>query len=113
MLANVTGLSLKNFSAGYWTFAERLFPSKIDLCRRLFGFSFLFHFRVALFEFKTDVSLAGHHENLFECSALARDETLEQIGPAAGEQFLHLIAVHRSLEDDLARSKIARLIWAD
>ena len=90
-----------------------MLPSEINFSDRLFGFSFLFHFRVALFEFKTDVSFVGHHEKRLEWSALARDETLEQIGPAAGEQFLHLIAVHRSLEDDLARSKIARLIWAD
>src|SRR6476620_11264877 len=113
MLANVTRLSFKNFSAGYWTFTERLLSCEINFCCRLFGFSFLFRFRVTLLEFQPDIFLVVQHEKRFEWSALAGNEPFKQIRFAAREQFVHLFSLDWSLQNDFARSEVARLVRAD
>jgi hypothetical protein len=113
MLANVSGLGLKDFTAGYWTFAERLFSCEINFRDRLFRFSFSFCFRLALLEFKADIFLVGQHEKCFERSALAGNKALEQIRFATREQLLHLFALDRPLQNDFARSEIAGLVRAD
>src|SRR6476619_1185640 len=112
MFANVTSLSFKNFSAGYWAFAERLFSCEINFCCRLFGFSFLFRLRVTLLEFKADIFLVVQHEKRFEWPALARNELLKQIRFAAREQFVHLFSLDWSLQNDFAGSEVARLVRA-
>ena len=112
-LANVTGLSFKNFSAGYWAFAERFLACEINFRDRLFGFSFFFRFRLALLEFKAYIFLIGHHEKRFERSALAGNEPFKQIRFAAREQFVHLFALDRSLQNDFAGSEVAGLVRAD
>src|SRR6476620_11183799 len=112
MLADVTHLSLKNFSAGYWTFAERLFSCEINFYCRLFWFSFFFRFLVTLLEFKADIFLIVQHEKRFEWPALARNELFKQIRFAAGEQFVHLFSLDWSLQNDFAGSEVARLVRA-
>ena len=113
MLANVIRLSLKNFSAGYWTFAERLLACEINLRDRLFRFSFLFRFWLALFEFKADIFLVGQYEKRFEWPALARNEPFKQIRFAAREQFVHLFSLDWSLQNDFSRSEVAGFVWTD
>src|SRR6266481_3872775 len=113
MFANVSSVRLKNFSTAYWTFAERLFPCEINFCDRLFRFSFFLRFWVALLEFEADVFLVVQHEIRLERSALAGNEAVEQICFSGREQFLHLFALDRPLQDHFARSEIARLIRAD
>src|SRR6266403_2130868 len=113
MLADVTRLSLKNFSAGYWTFAEGFLACEINFRDRLFRFSFLFRFRVALLEFKADIFLVVQHEKRFEWPALARNELFKQIRFAAREQFVHLFSLDWSLQNDFSRSEVARLVRAD
>src|SRR6476661_9977478 len=112
MLANVTCLCLENFSAGYWTFTERLFSCEINFSRWLFGFSFLFRLRVSLLEFEADIFLVVQHEKRFEWPALARNELLKQIRFAAREQFVHLFSLDWSLQNDFAGSEVARLVRA-
>src|SRR5207249_9531416 len=99
MLANVSSVSLKNFSTGHWTFANKFFPSEINFRRRLFGFSFLFRFWVALLEFEADIFLVGQHEKRFKWSAFAGNKPFKQIRFAYREQFLHLFALDRPLQD--------------
>ena len=113
MFANVSGVPLKNSSIGYWAFAKRFFACEINFHDRLFGFSFLFRFWLALLEFEADVFLVVQHEKRFEWSALAGNKALEQICPTGGEQFLHLFRLDRPLQDDFARSEIAGLVRAD
>src|SRR6476619_5855454 len=113
MLANVTRLSLKNFSAGYWTFTDRFFACEIHLRHRFFGFSFLFRFGVTFLEFEADIFLIVQHKKRFEWPALARNEAFKQIGFAAGEQFVHLLSLDCSLQNDFARSEVAGLVRAD
>src|SRR5919106_5636586 len=108
MLANVTRFSLKNFSAGYWTFAERFLACEINFRDRLFRFSFLFRFWLALLEFKADIFLVGQYEKSFEWPALARNEPFKQIRFAAREQFVHLFSLDWSLQNDFAGSEVAR-----
>src|SRR6266567_1531069 len=110
MLANVTAVSLKNFSTAHGTFAERFFACEINFCDRFLRFSVLFRFRVALLEFEADVFLIGQHEKRFERPALSRNEPFEQVGLAGREQFLHLFALDRPLQDHFARPEIARLV---
>ena len=62
MLANVSGLSLKDFSTRYWAFAERLLACEINFRGRLLRFSFPFRFRLTLLEFKADILLVVQHE---------------------------------------------------
>src|SRR3954451_19331557 len=102
MLAHVTGLSLKNFSAGYRAFAQRFLACEINLRSRLSRFSFLFCFRVPLLEFKTDIFLVGDYEKRFERPALARNEAFEQIRFSAREQFVHLFSLDWPLQNDFA-----------
>src|SRR4026209_327349 len=113
MLADVTRLSLKNFSAGYWTFAKGLFSCEINFRNRLFGLSFLFRSWLALLEFKADIFLVVQHKKRFEWPALARNKPFKQIRFAAREQFVHLFSLDWSLQDDLAGSEVARLVRAD
>src|SRR6476469_6126942 len=113
MFANVTSLSFKNFSAGDWALAERLFSREINFCCRLFGFSFLFRLRVSLLEFEADIFLVVQHEKRFEWPALARNEPFKQIGFAAREQFVHLFSLDWSLQNDFARSEVAGPVRAD
>src|SRR5262245_48191134 len=113
MLANVAGLSLKHFSAGYWAFAERLFSCEIDFRGRLFGFPFFLCFQLTLLESKADIFLVGQDEKCFEWPALAGNKALEQIRFAGREQFVHLLSLDRSLQDDFARTEITRFIRAD
>src|SRR5215472_12496859 len=108
MLADVTRVGFKNFSTGYWAFADRLFSCEINFCGRFFRFSFLLRLRVAFLEFKPDIFLVGQYEKRFEWSALAGDEPFEQIGSAARKQFVHLFSLDRSLQDDFARAEVAR-----
>src|SRR5919109_2520145 len=98
MLANVSGLSLKDFSAGYWAFAKRFSACEIDFCDRLFGFAFLFRFWLALLEFKADIFFVVQHEKCFERPALAGNESFKQIRFTCREQFLHLFAFDRPLQ---------------
>src|SRR4029453_9709552 len=113
MLANVTRLSFKNFSAGYWAFAERLFSCEINFCGRLFRFSFLFRFWLPLLEFKADIFLVGQYQKRFEWPALARNEPFKQIRFAACEQFVHLFSLDWSLQNHFSRSEVAGFFWSD
>src|SRR5215471_8055450 len=113
ILANVAGLSLKNSSAGYWAFAEGLLACEINFYCRLFRFSRLFRFWFALFEFESDIFLVGQHEKCFKRPALAGDKLFKQIRFTCSEQFLHLFALDRSLQNDFARSEVARLVRPD
>src|SRR5690348_2822058 len=113
MLANVTRLSLKNFSAGYRAFAERFLACEINLRSRLSRLSFFFCFRVPLLELETHIFLLVQHEKRFERPALAGNETLKQIRFSGREQFVHLFPLDCPLQNDFARSEIAALIWAD
>src|SRR6476619_1936344 len=112
MLANVTRLGLKNFSAGNWAFAKRLFSCEINFSCWLFRFSFLFRLRVSLLEFEADIFLVVQHEKCFEWPALARNELFKQIRFAAREQFVHLFSLDWSLQNDFAGSEVARLVRA-
>src|SRR5215471_4353146 len=99
MLANVTLLSLKNFATAHWAVAKRFLAGEINFFDRLFRFSFFLRFRLALLEFKADISLIVQNKKRFERPALAGDEPFKQIGLASREQFLHLFALDRSLQD--------------
>src|SRR5215216_5983337 len=112
MLANVTCVSLKYFSAGDWTFAERLFACKINSRRWLFRLSFLFRFRITFLEFKADIFFVGQYEKRFEWPALARNESFKQICFTAREQFVHLFSLDWSLQNDFSRSEVAGFVWA-
>jgi hypothetical protein len=93
---------------------RRAVPScEINFCVRLFRFSFLFRFRVALLEFKADIFLVGQYEKRFERPALARNEPFKQIRFAAREQFVHLFSLDWSLQNDFTGSEVARLVRAD
>src|SRR5919198_4623965 len=113
MLANITRLSLKNLSTRDRTFAERFFSCEINFCGRLFGFSLLFRFRLALLDLKTNIFLVVQHEKCFERPAFAGNEPLEQIRFAAREQFIHLFSLDWPLQNDFARSEVAGFVWAD
>src|SRR2546423_13602876 len=113
MLANVSGVRLEDFSAAHWTFAERLFACQIDFRGRLFGFSFLFRFWIALLEFEADIFFVVQNEKCLKRSAFAGNETLKQVRLPVREQFLHLFAFDRPLQDHFARSEIARLVRPD
>src|SRR5262245_32529865 len=113
MLADVTGLSLKNLSAGYWAFAEWLFSCEINFGGRFFRLSFLFRLRVTLLEFKPDSFLVGQYEKRLEWPPLAGNEPFKQIGFATGEQFVHLFSLNRSLQNDFAGSEVAGFVRAD
>src|SRR5215471_3468960 len=113
MLADVTRVGFKNFSTGYWAFADRLFSCEINFCGRLFGFSFLLRLRVALLEFKADIFLVGQYEKRFERPAFAGNEPFKQIGFAAREKFVHLFSLDWSLQNDFARSEVAGFVLAD
>src|SRR4030095_7328335 len=106
MLANITRLSLKNFSAGYWAFANWLFSCEINFRCRLFGLSFFFPFRVALLEFKADIFLVVQHQKGFERPALAGNEPFKQIRFAGREQFVHLFSLDWSLQNDFAGPEV-------
>src|SRR5215470_8271520 len=110
MLANVSGLSLKDLSTGYWAFAKRFLACEINFCCWLLRFSFLFRFRLTFLEFEADIFLIGQHEKRFEGPAFAGNKALEQVGLAGGEQFVHLLTLDWSLQDDFARSEIAGLV---
>src|SRR5205823_9909299 len=97
MLADITCLSLENFSTGHWTFANRFFSCEIDFRNRLFGFSFLLRLRVAFLEFEADVFLIRQHEKRFERPTLSGNESFKQISFPGREQFLHLFALDRPL----------------
>src|SRR4030095_14543007 len=107
MLANVTRLSLNNFSARYWTFAERFLACEINLRDWLFRFSFLFRFWLALLGFEAHLFFFGQYEKRFEWPALARNEPFKQIRFAGSEQFVHLFSLDWSLQNDFAGSEIA------
>src|SRR5262249_9215400 len=97
MLADVSGLSLKDFSTGYWAFAERFFACEIDFRVWFFGFSFFLRFWVALLEFESDTFLIIQNEKRFERPAFARNEPFQQIRFAGREQLLHLFLLDRPL----------------
>src|SRR5205809_4573159 len=113
MFTNIAVFRFKDVATAFRAFAEGLLSCEINFRRSGPGLAFSFRLRLALFEFKAYVFFVGHHEKRFERSALARDKTFQQIGSAGGEQLFHLLAVHRSLQDDFARSKVARFVWAD
>src|SRR5437667_2784539 len=113
MLADVTGVSLKNFSTARWTFAKWFFACEIDFGDRLSGLSFLFYFWLALFEFEAYVFFVGQHEECFERSAFARNETVKQSRPAGFEQLLHLLILNWALQNHFTGPEVARFVWAD
>src|SRR3982751_2525739 len=113
MLANVTRLSLKNFSAGRRAFAERFLACEINLRSRLSRFSFLFRFWITFLELESHIFLIVQHEKRFERPTLAGNEALKQIRFSAREQFVHLFSLDWPLQNDFARSEIAALIRAD
>src|SRR5439155_21310912 len=107
------GLSFKNFPATLGTFAHRLLSGEINFRRSNPGLSFSFRLRLAFLNFKAEIFFVGQHEKGIERPALARDETLEQVRSSRREQFLHLFALNRSLQNDLARSIIAAFCRTD
>src|SRR5437764_14765421 len=113
MFTNIAVFRFKNVATAFRAFAEGLLSCEINFRRSGLGLAFSFRLRLALFEFEADVFFVGHHEKRLERSALARNETFQQIGPACFEQLLHLLALHRSLQDAFPRSKVARFVWAD
>src|SRR5713101_2439859 len=110
MLANVTDISFENLSTAHWTFANWLLACEINFDGWLFRFSFSLRFWIPLLEFDADAFLFVQHQKRFERPALAGNETLEQICFASREQFLHLFALDRPLQDHFARPEIARLV---
>src|SRR5439155_27011190 len=85
----------------------------IDLGDRLFGLSFLFCLWLALLEFEADIFFVGQYEKSFKWPTLARNEALDQIRCAGAEQFLHLFAFHRLLQNDFYGPEVAGFVWAD
>src|SRR5207237_3688734 len=112
MFTNIAVFRFKNVATAFRAFAEGLLSGEINFRRSGPGLAFSFRLWLALFEFKANVFFVVHHEKCFERSAFTRDKTLQQIGSAGGEHFFHLLAVHRSLQNDFARSKVARFVWA-
>src|SRR5947207_7483864 len=113
MLADVPGVGLENFAAAHWTFANWLLACEINFNGWLFRFSFSLRFWIPLLEFEADVFLIRQHEKRFERPALSGNESFKQISFPGREQFLHLFALDRSLQDHFAGSEIADLVWAD
>src|SRR6516162_5310040 len=100
-------------SAGYWAFTEGFLACEINFCCRLFRFSLLFRFWFALFEFESDIFLFGQHEKCLKRPALAGNKLFKQIRFTCSEQFIHLFALDRPLQNEFARSEVARLVWTD
>src|SRR5215470_4502995 len=112
MLANVTGFNLKDSSAGYWTFAERLLACEINFRHGFLWFSVLSRFRLTLLEFKADIFFVGQYQKRFERPALAGNESFKQIRFSAFEQFVHLFSLDWSLQNDFSRSEVTVFVWA-
>src|SRR5438876_12350466 len=96
MFTNIAVFRFKNVATAFRAFAEGLLSCEINFRGSGLGLAFSFRLWLALFEFEADVFFVGHHQKRFERSALARNETLQQIGPTGREQFFHLLALHRS-----------------
>ena len=106
-------MALKHAGAAHRAFAQRLLSAEIQFGRRLLGLADPGGARLApgLARLKLEAHFAAfaHDEVSREGAALFGNEFWQQIGLADGQQFGHLRAVHRLLQNDLAGAEIAGL----
>src|SRR5437667_782854 len=115
LLTNIACLRVKHASAAFGAFAQRLLSSEIDFLGWGLRLGALrgtrAGFRFARLEFKSDFAFLERKER-FKRPAFLRDKLVEQIRFAGLEQFLHLGALDRPLQNDFAGPEIARAIGA-
>src|SRR5436190_11334565 len=113
LLAEVIRLALEHPAAAAGTFADRLLAGEIELGLRLL-LCVVSGLSLALLELEPDLAVLAEHEKRLEGAAVAfRDEFIQQIGPAAGQQLLNLRGGKRLLKDDRSHPEIAFAFLAD
>src|ERR1017187_6755101 len=113
LLAQETFRPFKNLAPALRTFAQRSLAGEINLRLRLAGRSVLgLSLPLTGHEFKLHLALFEREERLEFPLCLVRDETLEQIRFALGEQLGDLRRLDGLLQNDFAGAELAGLLQA-
>src|SRR5947208_6299190 len=112
-LAEIISFALKHARAAPRAFTQRFLSTEIEFWRRLLGLAgrgrARFAFGFARLELETHLAAFPDDEVSRKRPALFGNEFWQQFGLAGRQQPGHLRALHRLLQNDFPRTKIARL----